>query len=128
VQLIDFHWAFGVLELPHPLLSYDEYLRGGLGRAGVPDKEARPPQESEGADAQGDDGPEHFQWETAFHLSGLILLRTPPVSDGEIEDGEKNERGEKQIDRGQEVVKMINATRDGGGLIGPYGEPLPHSV
>ena len=48
-------------------------------------------------------------------------------NDGEIEDGEKDERGEKQIDRGEEVVKMIDAPRDGGGLIRPYGEPLPHA-
>jgi hypothetical protein len=117
-----------MLELPHPLLPDDKNLHGRFGRAGVSDVEIRTPKEDHHNKDQRNEGPEHFEREAPFDLGGLFFFGPAPVFDGEIEYGQEDEGGEKQINRSQEIVKMIDSTRDGGGLLRPYWEPLPHSA
>ena len=56
------------------------------------------------------------------------MLGAAPVTNGEVEDGDKDERREENVNRGEEVKEIVHSLRDGGRLIRYDLEPLPHSV
>ena len=118
VQLVDLPHTLRVLEVPHPLLADHKDLARRGGRARVLNVEARTPQKHHHGQEKRDRSPRDFDGEKLGDPRGPLVLRAAAIFDREIEYGEENQRREKQIDRGQEVVQMVYSPRDGRGLVG----------
>src|ERR1700680_1364490 len=61
VQFIDLALAFGVLQLPHPLLGHDVNFRGVARWSALLKKDHRAPEKNYQEHAHGDDRPRQFQ-------------------------------------------------------------------
>src|SRR6202158_1595882 len=61
VQFIDLALAFGVLQLPHPLLGHDVDFRGVARWSALLEKDHRPPEKNHQEHAHGDYRPRQFQ-------------------------------------------------------------------
>src|ERR1022692_2365655 len=55
------------------------------------------------------------------------MLRPAAVTQREVKDGEKDDGGEEEVNRGEEVIEIGYPLRDGGRLIRYDLEPLPHA-
>src|ERR1700722_6385419 len=116
MQLVDLALAFGMLQLPHPLLSDHIYLLRVVRRPRHSEEKVRAPDKHDHGQSEGDDAPEDLQAHRALYRRGHLGFGTPPVTDGEIENAEEYSNRKEGRHGQQEVEQMIHHRRDAGRL------------
>ena len=74
MEFIDLALAFGMLQLPHPLLGHDVNFRGIARRSTHVEVQHSSAYEHHHHYAQGNDGPADFKQERAFNLCCLATM------------------------------------------------------
>ena len=118
VQFIDLALAFGVLQLPHPLLGHDVNFRGVAGGSALLEKDHRAPGKNHQEHAHGDDRPRQFQGRGAFDRLCLYSGAMAKLS-REEDDADRNQKRHQPADHEQEDVERVHIARHGGGALRP---------
>src|ERR1700732_3899395 len=91
VQFIDLALAFGVLQLPHPLLGHDVHFRGVAGWSALLEIDHRAPEKNHQEHAHGDNRPGQLQGSGTCDL--LCLYSGTVTKPGrEEDDADKNQK------------------------------------
>src|SRR6266851_2905637 len=127
VQFIDLALAFGVLQLPHPLLSHDVDFRGVAGWSALLEIDHRAPEKNHQEHAHGDNRPGQFQGRGTFDLLCLYSGTMAKLS-REKDNADKNQKRYQPADDEQEDVKRIHIARHGGGALRPQWKIIEHTL
>ncbi len=125
VQFVDLALAFGVFELPHPLLGDDvDFGRIARRRAAL-EVDDRAPGEDHHEDAERNDRPGEFEGSGAFDLFGQNAFAMA-IARGEIDDGDEDQKGHQPGHDEQEDEESIDVARHAGGPLRPQWKVIEH--
>src|SRR6267142_3191716 len=118
MQLVDFRAAFGMLSFPHPLLGDDVDFQSVARRIESNKKQAGTPDKHHEGQTKWHEGPKNFQPQVAADGLRLLIVGPTPVFDGESDDQDQNQSGEKQAYAEEKKIKLVDARRHRRSLLG----------
>jgi len=89
----------------------EETIKSNEKQAGTPDKHHE-------GQTKWHDRPKNFQPQVAADGPRLLIVRSTPVFDGESDDQDENQRGEKHAYAKEKKIKLVDARRHRRSLLG----------
>src|SRR4029077_5045438 len=125
VEFINLALAFGMFELPHPLLGDDIDFGRIAGRSASLEVDNCSPGEDHHEDAERNNRPAEFERRGAFDLFGWNAFAIA-IAGSKIDQGGEDEQGHQPGDDEQEDEQSIDVARHAGGPLRPQWKIIEH--